>query len=235
MIKLTPFAAPGAAALWMIAGVVGLASLACAQQGGNNISLKDGAAGYSGTEDFYTYRMEGGVFNSKTDLDDQTLRVSPMDSDAMFAMRFANIPLSRSSYGMVYRLALVLTFKAPPEPDTLTAHNLSDSDLWSEQLASYNSLNGSAPWSGANGTIQGAWRSTDAVAKVTGSETVNSTITIEFHENDAAARKALLDSWLDGRNQGFVVRGINGTNEFYSSDAYNPAHRPELLIDISSY
>ena len=63
--------------------------------------------GYAGTQDFYTYWMEGGMFNSKTDLDDQTLRVAPLDADTKTVIRFNAIPLSRSSYGSVNRLALV--------------------------------------------------------------------------------------------------------------------------------
>lgn len=219
----------------IIAGIFGIALTLHGQTGGFKLVLKNGLNGYQGTEDFYTLQMEGGVFNSKTDLDDQTLKVAPLESDTKFVMRFDKIPLSRSSYGMIFRIALRLTLKAPPESDTLMAHNLNARDLWSERNGSYNSLNGAAPWSGIDGKLIEAWRSTDAVSKVTGSEKVNTTITLEFYPNDASARKALLDSWLDGGNQGFVVRGISAKNEFYSSDAYNPALRPELVIEYSSY
>lgn len=206
-----------------------------AQSSGNQIVLKNGLGGYSGTEDFYTYQMEGGVFNSKTDLDDQSLRIAPLDADTKSVIRFGSIPLSGSSYSTVNRLALVLTFKEPAQADTLMLHNLNATDIWNERQASYNSLNGTAPWSGADGKLIDAWMNTDGLSVVTGNEAVHSTLTIEIHPQDAAARKAVLDSWLDGGNQGMVIQGISGANVFYSSDAYNMAQRPELIIELSSY
>ena len=214
--------------------IFGLTLVSFGQTGGFKLVLRDGLNGYNGTEDFYTLQMEGGVFNSKTDLDDQTLKVSPLESDTKFVMRFDNIPMSRSSSGMIYRVALKLTLKEPPQTDTITIHNLNARDIWNERDGSYNSLNGTAPWSGVDGKLIDAWRGTDATVRITGSEKVNSTITIEFHPNDASARKALIESWLDGGNQGFVVCGISAKNEFYSSDAYNPAVRPELIIEYSA-
>jgi hypothetical protein len=219
----------------VLAGVFGFVLTLQGQTGGFKLVLRDGLNGYQGTQDFYTLQMEGGVFNSKTDLDDQTLKVAPLESDTKFVMRFDKIPLSRSSYGMIYRVALQLTLKEAPESDTLMVHNLNERDLWSEREGDYNSLNGAVPWSGADGKLIDAWRTTDAIARVTGSEKVNTTITLEFYPNDASARKALIDSWLDGGNQGFVVCGMSAKNEFYSSDAYNPALRPELIIEYSTH
>lgn len=223
------------ASLLMLAMLCSITPATHAQSSGNRIVLKNDLGGYSGTQDFYTFQMDGGVFNSKTDLDDQTLRIAPLDADAKSVIRFDNIPLSRTSYGSVNRLALVLTFKQPAQSDTLMLHNLNASDIWDERRANYNSLNGTAPWSGADGKLIDAWMNTDGLAVITGNEDVHSTLTIEIHPQDAAARKAVLDSWLDGSNQGMVIRGISGTNEFYSSDAYNMAHRPELIIELSSY
>ena len=216
-----------------LVSVFGLSMAAYAQSGSFKLTLRDGLNGYSGTEDFYTMRLEGGAFNSKTDLDDQSLKVSPLESDTKSLIRFDKIPISNSSYGMIYRIALVLTFKEAPQADTLVIHNLNDRDIWSERDANYNSLNGTAPWSGVDGKLIEAWHSTDATARITGGEKVNSTLTFEFHPNDAAARKALLESWIDGGNQGFVLCGLSAKNEFYSSDAYNPAQRPELIIEYS--
>ena len=219
----------------VLTGVLASSPFLSAQRSGNKVQLKDEVGGYAGTQDFYTYQMDGGVFNSKTDLDDQTLRVAPLDSDTKTVIRFNAIPLSRSSYGSVNRLALVLTFKAAATPDTLMLHNLNPNDVWDERTASYNSINGTAPWSGADGKLIDAWTNTDGMETITGGEPVNSTITIEIHPHDPSARRAVLDSWLDGGNQGMVIRGISGTNEFYSSNAYNIAHRPELIIELSSY
>ncbi len=203
-------------------------------QNGTSIQLKDGLNGYEGNEDFYTYRVEGGVFNSKTDLDDQTLLIAPLNLDAKTVMRFADIPVSRS-VGTIYRLAVKLTFQRTGRADTIMLHNLGPQDIWDEYLGNYNSLNGSAVWSGADGKLIDAWSNTDGVAIVTGGEETLSTLTIEIHPSDEPARRAVLQSWLDGSNQGFVLRGINGENAFFSSDAYNPAHRPELIIEYSSY
>lgn len=198
-----------------------------------NISLKNGFNGYEGAEDFYTMLMEGGVFNSETDLDDQSLVVEPLESDTKFVIRFKNVPLSRSS-GSISRVALVLTLKESPRPDTLLAYNLNDRDVWDERLGNYNSLNGSAPWSGVNGKLVDAWSNIDAVAKVSGGEKLQSTIIFEFYPNDAAARRALLDSWLDGNNQGIAIEGMSARNAFYSSEAYTPIYRPELIIEYFS-
>ncbi len=218
-----------------IAGILACQPFLSAQGSGNKIQLKNEVGGYAGAQDFYTYQMDGGVFNSKTDLDDQTLRVAPLDADTKSVIRFNGIPLSRSSYGSVNRIALVLTFKSPASPETLMLHNLNDSDVWDEKTASYNSINGAAPWSGADGKLIDAWTNTDGLVTITGGEASNSTITIEIHPHDPSARKAVLDSWLDGGNQGMVINGISGWNEFYSSDAYNIANRPELIIELSRY
>jgi len=206
-----------------------------AQRQGNTISLKNEVSGYAGTQDFYTYRTEGGSFNSKTDLDDQTLKIAPLEDDTKTVIRFNAIPLGRSSYGSVNRLALVLTFKAGAAPDTIMLHNLNSTDVWDEHAANYNTINGTARWSGADGKLIDAWTNTDGTAVITGNEEQNSTLTIEIHPSDASARKAVLDSWLDGGNQGMVICGISGNNEFYSSKAYNIAMRPELIIELSSY
>jgi len=219
----------------LLAGVFTCHPFLSAQRSGNSYQLKNEVGGYAGTQDFYTYQMEGGAFNSKTDLDDQTLKVAPLEADTKSVIRFNAIPLSRSSYGSVNRLALVLTFKSSPSSDTIMLHNLNSTDIWDERMGNYNSLNGTAPWSGADGKLIDAWMNTDGLAIVTGSEDINSTLTIEIHPHDPAARKAVLDSWLDNGNQGMVIRGINGSNEFYSSDAYNITHRPELIIELSSY
>lgn len=221
---------------FLLTGIIGLTSfLLQGQSGGSRITLKDGLNGYAGTEDFYTFQLEGGVFNSKTDLDDQTLKIAPIEADTKIVMRFNGIPMSRSSYGTISRLSLVLTFKEPASSDTLMLHNLNSKDIWDERMGNYNSLNGTAPWTGIDGKLIDAWNNTDAMVKVTGGEQMNSTITIDFHPTDPSARKALLDSWLDGGNQGFVIRGINGTNTFFSSEAYNMAQRPELIIEYTRY
>jgi hypothetical protein len=212
-----------------------LTATSMAQRAGNRIQLRNDVGGYQGTEDFYTYRTEGGSFNSKVDLDDQTLLVAPLQDDAKSVIRFKGIPLTRGAYSAVNRLALVLTFKQPASHDTIMLHNLNPGDMWVELQANYHSLNGSTPWSGADGRLIDAWTNTDGLAIVTGSEAANSTLTIEIHPSDPSARKAVLDSWLDGNNQGMVIRGVSGVNAFYSSEAYNLAQRPELIIELSSY
>lgn len=197
------------------------------------VYYRDGVSNYSGTEDFYTYRIDGGVFNSKNDLDERTLKVAPMESDTKFAIRFSNLGLSRSSYSSVNRITLTLTFKEAPTADTLYAHNLFDRNVWHERYANYNTINGSSPWQGSDGKMVDAWPNTDAMASVNGSESIDSTITFVFHPGDPSSCKALLDSWLDGNNQGLIIEGMSGVNVFYSSEAFNLAQRPELMIDYN--
>jgi hypothetical protein len=210
--------------------LIGAAILFGSNASAATLTLKNGVGGYEGAEDFYTYFLEGGVFNSKTDLDLETLRVAPDESDTKTVIRFGDIPLSSSSYRSVSRVALVLTFKTTATPDTLTVHNLNSGDLWSELDADYNTLNGSTPWSGIDGKLVDAWTTTNGSVNV-GGESANSTVVIEFHPGDSASQRALLDSWTDGTNQGFVIQGVYGKNEFYSSDAYSVIHRPELIIE----
>ncbi len=209
---------------------VSLVSLGFSQNG--RATFKNGLNNYNGSEDFYTYSVDGGVFNSKADFDEETLKVAPLYSDTQFLLRFGDLPYSPSSFDFISRLAIVLTVKDAPTADTLTLHNLFDQNVWSERSGNYNSINGASPWSGADGKLIDAWPNTDAIFNMTGTERVNSTITIEIYPTDASARKAILDSWLDGNNQGVVVRGISGVNTFYSSDAYNVTYRPELIIEF---
>jgi hypothetical protein len=211
--------------------LLGAALLMSSSAWGATLTLKNGVDGYEGAEDFYTYFLEGGTFNSKVNLDQETLKVAPDVSDTKSVMRFSNIPLSSGSYRSVSRVALVLTFKSPGTSDTIMVHNLNNGDLWDELDADYNTLNGSAPWSGIDGKLVDAWTTTNGVANVAGGESARAKLVIEFHPNDSSSLRALLDSWMDGNNQGFVIRGINGLNEFYSSSAYSVVNRPELIIE----
>jgi len=225
-------AAPNCLGVTLLLTGLFVTSFLIAQSSGNKITLQKGMNGYNGAEDFYTYHLEGGVFNSKTDLDAYVLKVDPLNFDTKFVIRFDNIPISPSS-GTIYRVALVLTLAESPNSDTLLAHNLNPGDVWNERQGNYNSLNGTAPWSGINGKLIEAWNTIDAIATITGGEDVGSKVVFEFYPQDFSARRALLDSWLDRSNQGIVIEGVNAKNVFHSSDAFNPADRPELIIEYA--